>query len=152
MSQFYPVSIEEMRRLLRTEKGWAEEVQCGETVFTLRLTATPFIQIRVYSGISANSGASRKVGKDSIKVAAINTNQNIGWIKAARVHRVTGWEKNLKERVCKVIKMAKGRLKGQTGQVNVIQKSPAKPFNVKQLSNAELRAEMEAMRIESNQQ
>lgn len=114
MANFYPVTIEEMRDFLKKEKGWTES-QNGqkEAVFCYQLKDNPHILIKVFSGIAVVSGQSRKCGSDAIRVCAVNTNTNAGWVKSNRVHRVEGWKNNLKERVLKVIKMAKGRLKGE---------------------------------------
>jgi hypothetical protein len=103
MATYKNVTIEEMRGLLRAEKGWKEAIQenTKEQVFSFNLTRYPFIQLRVYSGIV--DGQSRKVGQDAIRVCAINLKTDKGFIKAKRVHRVEGWRDNLQKRVIQVI-------------------------------------------------
>lgn len=108
---YYPVSIEEMRDFLKSDKGWREETSgnAKEKVFQYPLPKRPNILIKVYSGIT--DAGSRKCGCDAIRVCAVNTATNPveGWIKSKRVHRVTGWRDNLKSRVCQVIRQAKAR-------------------------------------------
>jgi hypothetical protein len=111
MSQYVNIPLPEMREFLRSDKGWREEIQSKEVVFTFPLKKYPFIAIKVYSGIACDSQVSRAVGRDAIRVCAVNLNRNIGWIKAARVYRVMGWKNNLKERVLQVIQQSHGRIK-----------------------------------------
>lgn len=148
MATYYPVTLAEMQGFLKKEKGWTQDVQHREVVFNYKLINFPFILIRVYTGIDAGSGNSRGNGNDAIRVCAVNLNNNSGWVKAERVHRVMGWKKNLKARVEKVMSMAKGRLRG-TGYKPMIAKVD------KILGNKlfkELRAEMEIRAIEGGQQ
>ena len=111
MAKFYNISIAEFQDALKQEKGWGQETQHREVVFTYKLKKAPFIQVRVYSGISIENFMSRKVGQDAIRVASINLNTNAGWIKSKRVHRVVGWRENLKSRVIQVIKQSEARLR-----------------------------------------
>ena len=109
-SQYTTISSEEMRDFLKLEKGWKEETQGNELVFSYNLRDFPFIQIKVYSSIRLDTQIGRKVGADAIRVCAVNTKTNAGWIKSSRVYRVLGWKDNLKERVCQVIRDAEKRL------------------------------------------
>lgn len=130
-----------MRSQLKLEKGWTETVEGREIVFNFKLHATPFILIKVFSGILAGQEQSRNCGKDAIRVAAVNTRTNSGWIKSARVYRVMGWRENLKTRVCQVIADAKARLNKSVFN-----------YPVKRIDNlSNLRAEREVWQIEGNQ-
>ncbi len=114
MATYYPITAAEMREFLRTDKGWREEQSLGrekEIVFSYPIKANPTIQIKVYSGIKIDSQISRGVGDDAIRVSAVDMLNHRGWIKARRVHRVRGWQKNLKERVLQVIKQSEARLR-----------------------------------------
>ena len=110
MAHYKNISIDEIRDLLRPEKGWKETDKnqitnteiVKEKVFQYNLKKYPFILVRVYSGIV--NGESRKVGRDAIRVCAINLKTDKGWIKSKRVHRVEGWRDNLKSRIVQVIK------------------------------------------------
>jgi hypothetical protein len=109
-SKYTNISIDEMRGFLKPDKGWKENgQQHKEFVFDYNLAKYPFILIRVYSGI-VQSGESRGCGRDAIRICAVNLKTNRGWIKASRVYRVMGWQKNLKERVLEVIEQAKKRM------------------------------------------
>lgn len=104
------ISLQEMRDFLKIEKGWNESVQGKEVVFSYNLKSFPFIVIKVYSGIKMETGISRGCGQDAIRVCAVNTKTNQGWISTARVYRVEGWMENLHKRVLDCIDAAKIRL------------------------------------------
>lgn len=108
-AHYYNVSLDEMRSLLQPAKGWREELnpRSKEAIFQYPLRDKPEILIKVYTGIVA--GGSRKVGKDAIRVAAVNVRTDKGWIKSKRVHRVENWRENLKGRILQVIRQSKAR-------------------------------------------
>lgn len=146
MSRYVNIPIEQMRDFLKIEKGWIETVQNREIVFDFSLTATPFIVVKVYTGIRQGDGQSRGCGKDAIRVCAVNTNTNAGWIKSARVYRVEGWRENLKERVTQVIADAKKRIADYQSQY-------ARRTNYPRIhpvmSARDYRGESEVLRLES---
>lgn len=109
MATYTNVTIEQMREILRVDKGWKEthEPKTKETVFYCPLVRYPFVHLKVYTGIV--EGQSRGVGKDAIRVCSVNMKYKSGWIKAKRVHRVEGWRDNLKKRVVQVITDSHGR-------------------------------------------
>ena len=113
MATYTNVTIEQMREMLRSDKGWKESTGDGsqyntkEQVFSCPLKRYPFILLRVYTGIV--DGQSRAVGQDAIRVCAVNLKTQRGFVKAKRVHRVEGWRDNLKKRVIQVITDAHGR-------------------------------------------
>lgn len=105
-AHYQNVSIEEMRGLLDSSKGWKESESEGrvkESVFHYNLKRHPHILVKIYTGIKKESGASRSVGKDAIRVCAVNLATDRGWIKAKRVHRTQNWRDNLKGRIIQVI-------------------------------------------------
>ena len=112
MAKFYNVTLHEMENLFRPDKGWTKSVQGREVLFNFPLRSVPNVEIKVYSGILAANGQSRACGGDAIRVAAVDVRNNRGWIASKRVHRVTGWEANLKARVLKVIEQSKARARG----------------------------------------
>lgn len=107
---FYNVSLEEMKSVLRSDKGWElkTEDRSREYFFSFPLSSSPHIQIRVASGITAN-GHSRGCGKDAIRVFAVNTETNKGYISTKRIYRLPTWEKNLKAAVMNCFEQAKAR-------------------------------------------
>lgn len=114
MSTYYNISLSEMQDLLKAEKGWRTEQpnnNIKEIVFSYAIKSLPFLVVKVCSGITLESGRSRDVGRDAIRVFAINTNTNRGWISVKRVYRVEGWRNNLQTTVTKVIMEAKNRVK-----------------------------------------
>lgn len=110
MAKYYNISLDEMRDFLKFEKGWVEEIAGNEKTFTFPLKSYPEIIIKVYSGIRTDTANSRGVGQDAIRVCAVNTRLNCGWIKSERVYRVEGWRNNLQSRVESVIRAAKNRM------------------------------------------
>lgn len=101
-----------MREFLKESKGWKlNDTQHREIVFDYNIKAAKHILVRVYSGITKESGQSRKVGKDAIRVCAVDLAKSKGFIKSARVYRVEGWRDNLKNRVIEVIQNAEKRLR-----------------------------------------
>ena len=110
MSKYVNISLEEFSDFLKIEKGWHQFVQGNEIVFNFILPSSPEITIKVFSGVRKDTQWGRKCGQDAIRVCAVHTIKNIGWIKSARVYRVEGWKDNLKSRVLEVISKAKERL------------------------------------------
>lgn len=111
MAKYCLINLAEMRGLLRDERGWEEAdlPSAEEYVFDFTLNRFPQIIVRVYSSILRSSGLSRPVGGDAIRVCAVNTANDRGWVKTTRVHRVTGWRANLKSRVQEVLASAMSR-------------------------------------------
>lgn len=111
MSTYCNISATEMRDFLKIEKGWKETVSVGHTkeiVFEFPLVNTkPGIVVKVYTGIVGND--SRPVGGDAIRVCAVDTINNRGWIKTSRVYRTQGWKNNLQSRIEQVVREAKAR-------------------------------------------
>ncbi len=114
MKRYCPITIEEMRNHLKSDKGWVEEQnRLGEAVFTYSLKKTNgSIVIRVYSSINPQVGVSREAGEDAIRVCAVNTLNDRGFIKSARVYRTKNWRDNLQKRVVDTIKAAQNRWDG----------------------------------------
>lgn len=113
MSNYYNVKLEEIQDLLKAEKGWRTEKNnpsIKEVVFCYQLKNHPEITIKVYSGITLESGASRTVGQDAFRICAVNTKLNRGWIKSLRCYRVIGWRANLQTKIMQVIAESKARL------------------------------------------
>jgi len=104
------VTLEDIQSVLRADKGWQiqTEPRSKEYFFAFPLSASPHIQIRVASGITMN-GFSRGCGKDAIRVFAVDTNANKGYIGTKRVYRIGTWEKNLKLAVMNCFEAAKNR-------------------------------------------
>lgn len=144
MSNYYPVSLTEMRDALKLEKGWAEDSQHNEIVFNYTLKHFPVIQIKVYTGIRKDTGVSRSCGDDAIRVCAVNIQTHQGWIKSARVYRVEGWRKNLEQRVLKVIEQAKARAHDNGMRFQMVTQVKPQQKQVK-----DLRGEQEVLHLES---
>ena len=107
---FYNVSLNEIKSVLRSDKGWelkTEDRSC-EYFFSFPLSTSPHIQIRVASGITTD-GQSRGCGKDAIRVFAVDTKANKGYIKTKRVYRIGTWRINLEKAVMNCFEQAKNR-------------------------------------------
>ncbi len=141
MSTYYPVTAEEMRDFLKIEKGWIETVSSNEIVFDFALKAYPFIIVRVCSGIRRDTQASRKVGKDAIRIYAFNSKTNCGWISTVRTYRTEGWKNNLKERIFEVIADANARC--DSYKINQIKNSARVASGIQPVQNK--RVEMSAI-------
>jgi hypothetical protein len=109
-ASYYNVSLTEIKTVLQSEKGWGlvANPQSNEYIFSFPLSNSPHIQLRVCSGITAN-GKSRGCGKDAIRVFAVDTLKDKGYISTKRVYRLDTWEKNLKAAVTKCFLAAKAR-------------------------------------------
>lgn len=104
------VTLQEIETVLKAEKGWRKTESRKETVFVFPLTTRPHIIIKVYSSISTNQTNCRDKGTDAIRVCAVDTQKNIGWVKARKVLRVEGWKNNLKNAVIDVFTKAQKRI------------------------------------------
>lgn len=107
------IKIEQVRELLKAEKGWVETVESGkEHVFTYTLKKSPNVVIKVWSSVHDMQtmtlgdycAASAKRGGDSIKVCAVDTVANKGLRKTPRIHRSGDWQKRIKDRVIELLK------------------------------------------------
>jgi hypothetical protein len=109
-ASYYNVSLTEMKTVLQSEKGWSlvSNPQSSEYIFSFPLSNSPHIQVRVCSGITSN-GKSRGCGKDAIRVFAVDTLKNKGYISTKRVYRLDTWEKNLRNAVTNCFVAAKAR-------------------------------------------
>ena len=111
LKTYHNVSLNELKAVLTEDKGWSLVVEPGitkEYVFNFPLTSSPWIVVRVCSGITAD-GNSRGCGKDAIRVFALDTKANKGYIKTKRVYRIQTWESNLRKAVTNCFEMAKER-------------------------------------------
>lgn len=100
MSQYTPISLTEMRAVLRPENGWIElsPAACAalgsqsypvkEHVFDWPIAGCDQ-PLRVMTSIEIGSGVTRDVGADAIRVFVPKMR------KATRVFRVAGWRANL---------------------------------------------------------
>jgi len=156
MATYHNITADDMKGFLKADKGWIEGEQLSqgvkEIVYSLPLKQTPNIHIKVYTGINKQTGASRPVGGDAIRVCAVDVQKRLGWIKSNRVHRVEGWRNNLKARILKVIEQAKARLRDQ--ELRRVSQPAVRQVVQKQinafhgLSTEDMRAEQEALRGE----
>ena len=103
MSKYINISVEEMEQFL-VPLGFQKISISGtkEIVFAKRVdTDNLQLSLRIYSGIDQNSGQSRTVGADAIRVDLFGMIENkptyLGGSK--RVHRVAGWRENLQNRL-----------------------------------------------------
>lgn len=100
------VSIEksEFDDIFKSEKGWEIETSGHEKeiVYTKCLATKPWIKVKVYSSLKQSSGISRGVGKDAIRVCAVNIKTDRGVMKSRRINRVPGWNDRLINRVTEI--------------------------------------------------
>lgn len=91
----------EFDTIFKAEKGWVKDYSgnAEEIVYKKSLKSKPDVMVKVYSSIHKNSGLSRKVGQDAIRVCAINTRTNRGVRASRRINRVPGWEERVVNRV-----------------------------------------------------
>jgi hypothetical protein len=110
---FYNVSLEEMKSVLQAEKGWQlqNEPRSREYFFAFPMSNSPHIQIRVASGITAN-GQSRGCGKDAIRVFAVDTKANKGYISTKRIYRLPTWSTNLRNAIMNCFEQVRARREG----------------------------------------
>jgi hypothetical protein len=108
--KYTPVTLPEFEEVLKAEKGWQKIESTKETIFVFPLTSRPHIVIKVYYSIGMNHKTCREKGADAIRVCAVNTEKNIGWIKTRKVLRVEGWRNNLQNAVMDIYTKAKKRI------------------------------------------
>ncbi len=101
---FVVVTELQMDSIFKSEKDWKKEYSgnAQEVVYIKSLKRNPNYLLKVYSSVKQSNGIGRGVGKDAIRVCAINLKTNKGLVKAKRINRTIGWEKRLMERVCEV--------------------------------------------------
>jgi len=107
---YQTVTLDDLRSVLREDKGWKmlTEARSREYFFAFPLSASPHIEVRVASSITED-GFSRGCGKDAIRVFAVDTKANKGYISTKRVYRIGTWEKNLRLAVTNCFEKAKAR-------------------------------------------
>jgi len=103
-STFVDISKQEMEQFLK-EQGFIELNLdlISETVFAKRVDNNGMkLSLRIYSGIEKNSGHSRGVGEDAIRLMLFYKNKNEEIVKlngSGRVNRTKNWKINLKNRI-----------------------------------------------------
>jgi hypothetical protein len=119
MANYQSITLSEMLDTIRPDKGWVEADPatlpsgCKERVYDWPIPGfSKVAHLRVYTSISLTETVTRPVGADAIRVCAVafGASGTYGYIKAKRVHRVTGWAKNIRERLLDVYVEAKNRL------------------------------------------
>jgi len=110
LKNYHNVTMDELREVLKEEKGWFRHIPEGskEYAFDFKLSNARHIVIRVCSGITM-TGYSRGRGKDAIRVFALDTKANKGYIKTKRVYRIQTWKTNLEKAVWNCFNQAKER-------------------------------------------
>lgn len=95
MSKFTPITIAEMRDVLRLSNQWVEvpaadllKLGCKEHVFEWQIPKVGQ-PVKVYTSILLGEGVTRKIGSDAIRVCVPH------WLKSISVYRVEGWRANL---------------------------------------------------------
>ncbi len=103
--EYEEISIEQMREFLSASKGWVEATlpKSKEYTFQFATKKHPDIIIRVWTSIHVATGKTRKVGRDAIRVCAVNTVTDVGYVKSTRVNRTPGWQDRVKSRVYDVL-------------------------------------------------
>jgi len=111
-----------------------------EFVFEYKLPLHPEVVVKVFTSIHQDTSAARKKGADAIRVCAVNTVRNIGWIKSVRVFRVEGWKHNLGRAIHKVIDVANGRFPNRPVVVPVLPEpvAPTEDLNIDEDTRLEL--------------
>jgi len=105
-TQIYKESLD---MFFKPEKGWKLKKLPGtyEYVADWELPEANYVVIRVMTSVNISTNASRKVGKDAIRIFALNTLNNKGWSESIKVNRTTNWQKNLIKAFTKVLEQAK---------------------------------------------
>ncbi len=94
----------EMDSIFKPSKDWKKEYQEGsnEIIYTKCLKRNPNYQLKIYTSIRKDNGRGRGVGKDAIRVCAVNLKTDRGLVKTKRINRTVGWSDRLIDRVCDV--------------------------------------------------
>jgi hypothetical protein len=108
MSKYTPITLAEMRQLLKSENGWIELT--GEQLAAICASSTSIKEhyfdypikgctrpLRVATSIMTSNGVTRSVGADAIRVFVP------GIRKSVRVFRVEGWRTNLQRAVTEML-------------------------------------------------
>ncbi len=109
--EYTAITIEEMRQLLKRDKGWYETKNptVHEHVFECPVKFWHGAVIKVFTSINRHDGNGRRKGGDAIKVVAVNLHNDRGLHTAVRVLRVKGWRENLRNAVVRVLRDLHGR-------------------------------------------
>lgn len=99
MSRYVQFGIHDARAFfLRQGDVWEEGVQ-GRSEIVFEMPLSDGIIVRVWTSIHTRSELNAGKGDDAIRVCAVDTRNNRGYISASRVLRVEGWRKNLAARI-----------------------------------------------------
>tara|TARA_Y100000310_G_scaffold134821_2_gene133732 strand:- start:408 stop:755 length:348 start_codon:yes stop_codon:yes gene_type:complete len=113
-TKYVEITLEEIKEILRPEKGWVPVDGFREHVFQWPLPRWPWIVIKVYTSIRKDSATGRSKGSDAIRVCCVDTKRDVGVIgknRLKRVHRVEGWRDNLKDRLLLAVKLLREAFK-----------------------------------------
>lgn len=100
---YVPITELEFDVVCKESKGWVKVYQGVELVYQYTTKKNPDVVVKIYSSITRNNGLSRQVGKDAIRICAVNTVTNRGVLKSGRVNRVVGWQDRVKSRVLELL-------------------------------------------------
>lgn len=113
MSRHVTISHKEIKDVFQADKGWREERRGKEFAYVYDLkdnAGRPTgIRIVAYSSVHADTGKSRGRGQDAIRVCAVDSRTDRGYIKASRVYRTSGWPDRVRSRTIEVIRKARER-------------------------------------------
>lgn len=107
MSTAVQITTQQFEEVVRAQLGWRRvmfnAITCRENVYDWSpVPSHPHIVIRVFSSIVSQTGMSRAVGGDAIRVCAVDIKADRGYISTVRVFRVEGWRENLRAAVLDV--------------------------------------------------
>ena len=110
-TQYYPVTLQEMDTFISAySNGLAKPDSYMGSEWFYQWNITDSLRVIVWTGIPANSGHSRPVGQDAIRVTLLGkvgtTDRYKPLAKQRRVHRVKGWKANLQSRLDNITEQA----------------------------------------------
>ena len=105
MGTYVEIQEEEMRNLFYK---WKENIDVSEELCFDHHVKNGIV-IRCMTSI--NYGSARAVGQDAIRIFAVDTVRDKGYIKTKRVYRTTNWKDNVVKAYKKVYEDTKNRMK-----------------------------------------
>lgn len=113
-TKYVNISISDMRSFLLGKGAKMEEkTQNEEIVFDFPHPSVRGLVIRIFTGISKVTEASRGCGQDALRVCCLDTRngETRGYIKSHTAYRTHNWQFNLRDRTKTVIQLALERSK-----------------------------------------
>ena len=121
-SRYTPFTLKDIMETLKGSDGWAicRLDHINEYVFQIPLKSAPHIVVRIYSTIPIGANSTRECGADAIRVHAVDTSTDKGYIRNRKCLRTKNWRDNILKAARSVYEQAVARAKREANNTTAM--------------------------------